>query len=62
MKDATASDNVEELQARHRALAEEVRQLEKRAYLTPEEQRQITELKKQKLAAKDQLFGLKPTQ
>jgi uncharacterized protein YdcH (DUF465 family) len=60
MKDATASDNAEQLQARHRELAEEVRQLEKRAYLTPEEQRHITELKKQKLAAKDQLFGLKP--
>ncbi len=62
MNEATASDNVQQLQARHQELAEEVRQLEKRAYLTPEEQRHITELKKQKLAAKDQLFGLKPTQ
>lgn len=60
MKEATASDNVQQLQTRHQELAEEVRQLEKRAYLTPEEQRHITELKKQKLAAKDELFGLKP--
>lgn len=62
MKEATASDIVQQLQARHRALAEEVRQLEKRAYLTPDEQRHITELKKQKLAAKDQLFGIKPSE
>jgi uncharacterized protein YdcH (DUF465 family) len=33
--------------------------LERRAYLTPEEQRYITDLKKQKLAAKDELFALK---
>lgn len=44
---------------RHKTLAEEVRMLERRAYLTPDEQRHITELKKQKLAAKDELFALK---
>ena len=62
MKEATAIDNVDMLEARHHELAEEVRQLEKRAYLTPEEQRHITELKKQKLIAKDQLFAVKPTE
>jgi uncharacterized protein YdcH (DUF465 family) len=44
---------------RHKSLAEEVRMLERRAFLTPDEQRQITELKKQKLAAKDELFALR---
>lgn len=44
---------------RHRSLAEEVRILERRAFLTPDEQRHMTDLKKQKLAAKDELFALK---
>ncbi len=44
---------------RHKTLAQEVRVLERRAYLTPEEQRQMAELKKQKLMAKDELYALR---
>ena len=44
---------------RHKSLADEIRMLERRAYLTPDEQRHITRLKKQKLAAKDELFALR---
>jgi len=43
----------------HRALADEVSRLERRAFLTPEEQRRISDLKKQKLAAKDRVFELR---
>jgi uncharacterized protein YdcH (DUF465 family) len=54
---ATADDRLTELEARHRQLHDEVYQLERRAFLTPEEQRLIAELKKQKLLAKDQLYA-----
>jgi uncharacterized protein YdcH (DUF465 family) len=58
MKQATANQRLT-AEERHKSLAEEVRMLERRAYLTPEEQRHITELKKQKLLAKDELFALR---
>jgi uncharacterized protein YdcH (DUF465 family) len=45
------------LEARHRQLHAEVHELERRAFLTPEEQRLIAELKKQKLLAKDELYA-----
>lgn len=54
-----ADDRLQELQRLHRNLKEEVVRLERRAYLTPDEQRQLTELKKQKLAAKDELYGIR---
>lgn len=47
------------LEQQHATLKEEVRVLERRAYLTPPEQRYISDLKKQKLAAKDQIQALK---
>ena len=50
-------DRLTELETRHRHLHDEVTQLERRALLTPEEQRQIAELKKLKLLAKDQLYA-----
>jgi uncharacterized protein YdcH (DUF465 family) len=50
-------DRLTELEMRHRQLHEEVTQLERRALLTPEEQRQIAELKKLKLLAKDELYA-----
>jgi uncharacterized protein YdcH (DUF465 family) len=56
MNGPIAEDSVRELEARHRRLHEEVSLLEQRAYLTPEEQRQIVCLKKQKLMAKDELY------
>jgi uncharacterized protein YdcH (DUF465 family) len=50
---------VKQLEDRHRELAKKVERLERRAYLTPGEQRHIADLKKQKLAAKDELFGVR---
>src|SRR5258706_5538316 len=45
-----ASNRLNELQRAHSELKNEVRILERRAYLTPTEQHQMTELKKQKLS------------
>ncbi len=54
---AMTDDRLTELEARHRQLHDEVTQLERRAFLTPDEQRQIAELKKLKLIAKDELYA-----
>jgi uncharacterized protein YdcH (DUF465 family) len=54
---AMVDDRLTELEARHRQLHAEVHELERRAFLTPEEQRLIAELKKQKLLAKDELYA-----
>jgi hypothetical protein len=61
MKEALTDDRLSALEARHRALHEAVSRLERRTFLTPEEQREITDLKKRKLVAKDQLFALRRT-
>jgi uncharacterized protein YdcH (DUF465 family) len=50
---------LDKLQRLHRSLDDEVRKLERRAFLTPDEQRHMSELKKQKLAAKDEIFAIK---
>jgi uncharacterized protein YdcH (DUF465 family) len=47
------------LEQQHATLKEQVRLLERRAYLTPPEQREIADLKKQKLQAKDQIQAMK---
>jgi hypothetical protein len=57
MKEMTAMQGA--IEERHRTLARQVDALERRAFLTPEEQRQMSELKKLKLAAKDELFRLR---
>ncbi|HEY3233865.1 MAG TPA: YdcH family protein [Polyangiaceae bacterium] len=59
MNQVMAIERLTELEQRHRTLAEQVAELGKRAFLTPEEQRQMTDLKKMKLAAKDELFALR---
>jgi uncharacterized protein YdcH (DUF465 family) len=56
MNGPIAEERVQELEDRHRRLHEEVNYLERRVYLTPEEQRQMAKLKKQKLVAKDELY------
>ncbi|HMA91221.1 MAG TPA: YdcH family protein [Polyangiaceae bacterium] len=56
MNGPIAEERVQELAERHRRLHEEVSLLERRVYLTPEEQRHVAELKKQKLIAKDELY------
>lgn len=45
-------------EARHRELDTRLKQLGKHAFLTPAEQREILELKKQKLQLKDELTAL----
>jgi uncharacterized protein YdcH (DUF465 family) len=45
--------------SRHREFDERLRELGRRAYLTPTEQREILELKKRKLKAKDELDALR---
>jgi uncharacterized protein YdcH (DUF465 family) len=59
MKETMATEGVRDTEERHRILARQVAALERRAFLTPNEQREISELKKLKLAAKDELFGLR---
>jgi hypothetical protein len=55
----TVTDRIRELELRHKNLEVAVSRLGRRAYLTPGEQREIADLKKQKLRAKDQLFALR---
>lgn len=54
-----ARERIRELELRHRNLDAAVSRLGRRAYLTPTEQREFIELKKQKLFAKDQLTTLR---
>jgi uncharacterized protein YdcH (DUF465 family) len=51
--------SVSELERRHRELDVQVSRLERRAYLTPTEQRLMTEMKKEKLLAKDLIASLR---
>ncbi|HYO96465.1 MAG TPA: YdcH family protein [Polyangiaceae bacterium] len=53
------SDRIRELVTRHRDLDLAVSRMGRRAYLTPQEQREVARLKKQKLMAKDQLTVLR---
>jgi len=59
--DNVVSERIQELELKHRDLDVAVMRLGRRAYLTPGEQRQIAELKKQKLMTKDQLALLRKT-
>lgn len=47
------------VEARHRELDDRLKELGRHAYLTPTEQREISELKKHKLKIKDELFALR---
>jgi hypothetical protein len=58
---AISVDHVRELEEEHRLLAERLRVLTRRAYLTPSEQQEAQELKRKKLSAKDRLFELTRT-
>ena len=48
-----------EAEERHRSLDARVRELGRRAFLTPKEQVEMAELKKQKLKAKDEIQALR---
>lgn len=51
--------SIKTLEERHQSLARKVAQLERRAYLTPSEQLEVSDLKKQKLATKDRLHEMR---
>ncbi len=59
MNAEAVSERINQLVAKHRELHDRVAQLERRAYLTQDERRMVTELKKLKLHAKDQIFALR---
>lgn len=50
---------LESLEEQHRALKQQIYYLERRAHLTPTEQREAIDLKKQKLATKDAIHTLR---
>jgi hypothetical protein len=47
------------LEEQHRSLKKQLAYLERRAFLTPNEQREAIELKKRKLATKDAMAALR---
>jgi len=51
----TSPDHIASLRSAHQALSRQVAELDRRAILTPTEQRLVAELKKRKLATKDAL-------
>ncbi len=59
MGEPTSQDRLLQLEREHAELKEAVKMLERRAYLTPNEQIEISTLKKQKLAAKDRIAALR---
>ena len=52
-------ERIRRMELRHRELDTRIDELGRRAFLTPTEQREISELKKHKLQAKDQIAALK---
>jgi uncharacterized protein YdcH (DUF465 family) len=54
------SIDVHVLELRHRTLDRQIHKLDRRGFrMTPEERERAAELKKRRLAAKDQLYALK---
>ena len=47
------------IEAHHRQLDERLRELGRRPFLTPKEQLEVTEIKKHKLRAKDEMTALR---
>jgi hypothetical protein len=54
----TPVDRIRTLEEEHRLLDQKLRTLTRRAFLTPDEQREASELKRRKLSAKDQIVLL----
>ena len=50
---------LEHLEEQHRALKRQVEHLDRRAFVTPAEQREAIDLKKKKLATKDAILALR---
>ena len=53
-----AVDRIQTLEEEHRLLDQRLRVLVRRAYLTPDEQREAIELKRKKLSTKDEIVVL----
>jgi uncharacterized protein YdcH (DUF465 family) len=52
--------DIRELELRHRALNHQIHKLERRGlHMTPEDRARASELKKRRLATKDQIFALR---
>ncbi len=51
----STDDLISQLETRHQELSRAVERLERRARLTPQEQAEVTALKREKLSAKDRL-------
>lgn len=58
--DPTPEMRLREAEGRHQKLDARLRELGRRAYLTPAEQREVSEIKKLKLQAKDEMTTLRP--
>lgn len=54
-------ERIRRMETRHRELDSKIDELGRRAFLTPAEQREISELKKHKLFTKDQIAAMKRT-
>ena len=59
MKESIVEEYLNDLEVRHRNLDDAVTRFERRAYLTPTEQRTVADLKKEKLLTKDRIVRLK---
>ena len=55
-------ERIRRMELRHRELDTRIDELGRRAFLTPTEQREYSELKKHKLHAKDQIAAMKRVQ
>jgi len=55
----SGADRLSEVEALHRTLDARIQELARRAYLTPAEQVEVADLKKQKLKLKDEIHALR---
>jgi uncharacterized protein YdcH (DUF465 family) len=59
MKELVVDEYLNVLEARHRHLDDAVTRLARRAHLTPSEQREVADLKKEKLLTRDRIVTLR---
>jgi uncharacterized protein YdcH (DUF465 family) len=55
----SGADRLSAAEAQHRTLDTRIQELARRAYLTPAEQLEVADLKKQKLKLKDEIHALR---
>jgi uncharacterized protein YdcH (DUF465 family) len=59
LRDDAGADRLSRVQAHHQELDSRLKELGRRPYLTPREEREVIELKKYKLRAKDEIASLR---